>query len=433
MPGDLDLRLFGSIHVDRPSKVGAELAEVADGVDALFIELPENRPGWRAYVDALVRAPAATLGAVVRDLVLGPLSVLSGRGRLSPEVLAVERVSAERDLSVHRVDEHPMTWLGQPSRRGIAANWLVMLVFAVASPVGLLETVAVLLACLVVLAATTRGSSPAVRLVAVLAVALGFAWTLWTGLASLVVAFVCFIAFMVVLVRTVARRNRGMLDRIEAVTAAEGYDSACLVTGKAHLQGLATAADGRSLSVGRVHASKFLRRSDADWDDPDPAELPGVAQSRRPDGDTSSHPRPDRGTERGALAARAVAALFDLVGMAVVGPVVGVALGVIIALAGLSDATIGISVVVGAFVGLVLYTAVTEATFGRTPGKALVGLVVVSTDGSPCTWRAAIVRNLLRPVDLLGGVLALAFTRRHRRVGDLAAGTVVCRTAGENR
>jgi len=69
---------------------------------------------------------------------------------------------------------------------------------------------------------------------------------------------------------------------------------------------------------------------------------------------------------------------------------------------------------------------------GRSPGKALLGLRVVSRDGSPSTPRQAVVRGLVAIVDTYAtlGFLALTVatgTRDTQRPGDLAAGTVVIR------
>ena len=70
---------------------------------------------------------------------------------------------------------------------------------------------------------------------------------------------------------------------------------------------------------------------------------------------------------------------------------------------------------------------------GQTPGKAWLGLRVVQDNGFPVTLRGAVIRNLLRVVDiqpmpscLVGGVFIL-FHPRAQRPGDLAAGTVVVR------
>jgi uncharacterized RDD family membrane protein YckC len=68
---------------------------------------------------------------------------------------------------------------------------------------------------------------------------------------------------------------------------------------------------------------------------------------------------------------------------------------------------------------------------GRTPGKRLVGIRVVRTDGAPVGAPESLVRNLLRAVEVpLGyapGVLAVALGPRRQRLGDLVAGTLVVR------
>jgi uncharacterized RDD family membrane protein YckC len=62
---------------------------------------------------------------------------------------------------------------------------------------------------------------------------------------------------------------------------------------------------------------------------------------------------------------------------------------------------------------------------GRTPGKKMVGLRVVSRTGGTASKSALAVRNLLRPVDLLVGVLLMVLDPLSRRLGDRLAGTLV--------
>lgn len=67
---------------------------------------------------------------------------------------------------------------------------------------------------------------------------------------------------------------------------------------------------------------------------------------------------------------------------------------------------------------------------GRSPGKQMLGLRVVHEDGTPVDWGAALLRNLLRFVDMLPlgyccGLLASLASPRFQRLGDLAAGTLV--------
>ena len=57
---------------------------------------------------------------------------------------------------------------------------------------------------------------------------------------------------------------------------------------------------------------------------------------------------------------------------------------------------------------------------------------MVCDDGSPLTFRASALRNVLRLVDILPGLylvgaIAIFATRANQRLGDLAAGTLVVR------
>lgn len=75
---------------------------------------------------------------------------------------------------------------------------------------------------------------------------------------------------------------------------------------------------------------------------------------------------------------------------------------------------------------------------GQTPGKKWMKIRVVQDGGYPMTFRAAAVRNLLRLIDMQPGVawgvgaLSMMLSSQTKRLGDLAAGTVVIRDrAGE--
>jgi uncharacterized RDD family membrane protein YckC len=67
---------------------------------------------------------------------------------------------------------------------------------------------------------------------------------------------------------------------------------------------------------------------------------------------------------------------------------------------------------------------------GATPGKQMFGLHVVMDSGLPVTPAAAITRNLLRAADFFplmyaSGLLTMLLRRDFKRLGDLAAGTLV--------
>jgi uncharacterized RDD family membrane protein YckC len=76
---------------------------------------------------------------------------------------------------------------------------------------------------------------------------------------------------------------------------------------------------------------------------------------------------------------------------------------------------------------------------GATPGKKVFGLRVVMDNGLPVTAAASMTRNLLRVADFLplgyaGAIVCLLLRSDAKRLGDLAAGTlVVYQPRGESR
>ncbi|MEH2321981.1 RDD family protein [Nostoc sp.] len=65
--------------------------------------------------------------------------------------------------------------------------------------------------------------------------------------------------------------------------------------------------------------------------------------------------------------------------------------------------------------------------FGQTPGKRIAKIRVVRDDGRLIGLQQATLRALLRPFDetLFIGAFLIMFGRREKRLGDLAAGTIV--------
>jgi uncharacterized RDD family membrane protein YckC len=78
-----------------------------------------------------------------------------------------------------------------------------------------------------------------------------------------------------------------------------------------------------------------------------------------------------------------------------------------------------------------LYPTLFEAYWrGATPGKYLCKLAVLHDNGTPIGIGASLIRNTLRAIDFFPvfygvGAVTMFLTKDYKRLGDLAAGTVV--------
>ncbi len=79
----------------------------------------------------------------------------------------------------------------------------------------------------------------------------------------------------------------------------------------------------------------------------------------------------------------------------------------------------------------IFYGIILETWRGQTIGKMILGIVVVKENGEPCTFVAALLRNVFRIIDGLGfyflGFIVIALTEKKQRIGDRLANTVVVR------
>jgi uncharacterized RDD family membrane protein YckC len=79
----------------------------------------------------------------------------------------------------------------------------------------------------------------------------------------------------------------------------------------------------------------------------------------------------------------------------------------------------------------VLYHFVLEIVMhGRTPGKRMAGVRIVTREGNTPSIGALVTRNVFRLIDSFPifysvGLIATMLTRDHVRIGDLAAGTLL--------
>jgi uncharacterized RDD family membrane protein YckC len=133
--------------------------------------------------------------------------------------------------------------------------------------------------------------------------------------------------------------------------------------------------------------------------------------------------------ETAGIGSRAMALALDLVAIAVV--LVGVMFVIgLLALAGLQTLVVILQILLAALVWFGYPVACEVLNGGRTPGKAALGLRVVTAEGAPVRFRHAATRVVLLQAELFLPVLALlsmALTRQNQRLGDLFAGTIVLR------
>ncbi len=76
------------------------------------------------------------------------------------------------------------------------------------------------------------------------------------------------------------------------------------------------------------------------------------------------------------------------------------------------------------------YHVVFELRTGATPGKKTMALRVINDNGTPPTFASAALRNLIRAADFFPffygfGLLSTLINKDFKRLGDLAAGTLV--------
>src|SRR5215467_9364865 len=103
---------------------------------------------------------------------------------------------------------------------------------------------------------------------------------------------------------------------------------------------------------------------------------------------------------------------------------------------GLRDQTVNaIEIGIAIFVVFLIYfgyfVAFETAWNGRTPGKRAIGIRVVRDGGYPITFMDAVIRNLIRVGEAALGYLPSMISKlippQNKRLGDLAAGTIVVR------
>ncbi len=142
--------------------------------------------------------------------------------------------------------------------------------------------------------------------------------------------------------------------------------------------------------------------------------------------------------EIAGIGSRFIAAILDYIIQALAFTVFGIGLAALASafpsIAERSTAGLVILVTASAFIFLGYFILFEMIWNGQTPGKRVAGIRVIRDNGTPITITESLIRNLLRVVDALPfaygvGIMSILLSKRSKRIGDFAAGTVVVREA----
>lgn len=140
-----------------------------------------------------------------------------------------------------------------------------------------------------------------------------------------------------------------------------------------------------------------------------------------------SKPMPDM-DGGGVLGRRVVAAVIDLIAPFVAVVIFEAAMNAlnIVSILGVSTSNLAFSLF---GIALIYNFIVLEGETGQSFGKELMGIMVAKKNGSSCGYTSAVIRNVLRPIDLIlaygVGFMFIAMTPGNQRFGDYFARTVV--------
>lgn len=91
---------------------------------------------------------------------------------------------------------------------------------------------------------------------------------------------------------------------------------------------------------------------------------------------------------------------------------------------------LGAGIIIGFMISFGYYIYFEGIWKGQTPGKRFAHIRVIEANGQPVNWPQVWIRNLVRIIDFnlaCIGVVAIIADKNERRIGDMAAGTLVIR------
>ncbi len=229
--------LFGTIRLDRPAKLRAELENFSQEADVFFVGEPSDTPAKAERRELLLRHPSVYLVGTLLRWVWGLPGVLLTGQFGSVDRVVPDRVAAEHGIQVEPVDLSLVRAAGDVSPMESVLSWFQFSVTALF----LLSSV-VLFAGQLLVPTLLVGISP-----------------LTLGACGFVVGFLpaAFLAR-----DTLSARNEAMADNVERIVSRrDDIDVGCLVVGYTHISGVKQQLEQRHVDVGRTHRSKFFRRN----------------------------------------------------------------------------------------------------------------------------------------------------------------------------
>jgi uncharacterized RDD family membrane protein YckC len=139
---------------------------------------------------------------------------------------------------------------------------------------------------------------------------------------------------------------------------------------------------------------------------------------------------------------RVAARLIDLVVHYILSFGTGILFGILVSIAAMMQHASSVAMLrrypsssaalfVMALIGSIVFETICEGIHGSTPGKMVLGFMVVQADGTPCRFKSAFIRSLAYCIDSLFfgliGYMSMHEDVQQRRHGDDWAETVVVR------
>lgn len=231
-----DVDIFGTYHLDRPSKVKKELGDHSTEADVFFTEVPREGIEQFGWIDLALRNPAVLVAGKLLNVFWVTGGFLLTRRFDTVDSVVTEKIASERDMEMLPVDQSVIP-------DAIDVNPLTTI----------LSWVWLLLASVVLIYAIDLWPN------ALLVYDFQLSSFFFISLAVLI----AFVPILPLVYQTLGDRNAVIAENIaEILDEREGSSRGCLVVGHKHMDGVIEELEKNDVVVGKTHKSKFLRRAE---------------------------------------------------------------------------------------------------------------------------------------------------------------------------